>query len=200
MGEELAWEAKDLSSQSEELSLIWSLVGNFSRILKVVITRRVKYRCVELIACRRDQPGVLWCSSALSYCSPVWRTSGLSAFLGLMVQFASQSSLICTLDFWTLYRKIFSGVHFSRPVFFRGNVSFGKVLTGMYIRYYRKRKNWEEYPSCRKDEFIHLYHRHPSAFLIRLSAMCWGTNMNRESLPLEYSQPVGKIIVMWVEP
>lgn len=66
VGEELIQGAKDVSSQSEELSLSWFVVGKFSRILRVVIIR-IKYRCVELIACRRDQPGELWCSSAFAH-------------------------------------------------------------------------------------------------------------------------------------
>lgn len=60
---------------------------------------------------------------------------------------------------------------------------------GTYIKhYYRKKKNWEEYSSCRKDQFVHLHHKHP---LASSSGSVLRSRVT-QSLPVGLSQPVGR--------
>ena len=134
-GEGVSTGGKEVIFPKRRVELDLMCGRNFFRILRVMVTRGIMYRCVELMACRRHQPGDLSWGSVLSFCSQGWSSSALpSALLGLMVQFAGQASfgahrslLICT----SVQVKIFSGVHFNMPIFFRGYVSFGKVSKGL---------------------------------------------------------------------
>lgn len=136
----------------------------------------------------------------LSFCSQGWSSSGLfSALLRLMDQFVGQASWshwsLYNLHIWVLQENVFSGVHFSEPMFFSSVVPFGKVLQGLISSIItRKRKLGKN------------THHAVCPFTLQTSpcppyqALCWRTAMNKTVSGAFTAHGDGNCAVMSLEP